>query len=294
MQLSHDGSHFAVSRYPRINALCTWTSLPYIYHPVFWYMQHVLQHHVFTNDKGDVDLIHLSPLGRLSPLARWKWFHRANALFAVTFLPLMTSFAESMHYPLRLLRAYMRGDLDRAKVLSGCTEKAAFMFGSLKKRLLFGLALGISLSLYLYVLVIHGVVAAATPWVVAGAYFCIISQVSHLQEECQDPELEVRHADSQRKVRPWSHRQILHTVDYNPHSSLVNILTGGLNTQSIHHLFPTIHNAHYIALWPRLAPIMAKHGVLVSQRSSIFAALVSWFHWMDKLGNPLATAAALH
>jgi fatty acid desaturase len=256
---------------------------------MFWYLQHVVQHHVYTNDKGDVDLIHLSPLGRLSPSARWKWIHSFNVVWALVFLPIVTTLSETIQYPVRLWLAYCRGTLSGQKVLRGCSDKETFLFSSLKKRVLFLLAMAIPIVLYAYMYGAFGFRVAVAPWVTTGIYFFLVTQVSHLQEECQDSFLEDVDESTGKKAMSWSIRQVMHTVDYNSSSTITNLLTGGLNTQSIHHLFPSIHHAHYIALGPILEPIIARHleaeGLVAPARSSFLHAFLSWITWMNKLGR---------
>merc|ERR1719502_1844217 len=56
--VSHEASHFALSSRPWINALGACTSEPMCFNSTAWYIEHIIQHHVYTNDHNDVDLYH--------------------------------------------------------------------------------------------------------------------------------------------------------------------------------------------------------------------------------------------
>lgn len=81
--LSHDGSHGAVSRaWPLANILAAYTALPFYYSPVAWAHQHVYSRHSHTNELQDCDASHGHTLGssRLDPKReswrpgfRWGW-----------------------------------------------------------------------------------------------------------------------------------------------------------------------------------------------------------------------------
>merc|ERR1712232_162050 len=69
--VAHDGSHFAVSRYPWLNSLCSCAAMPGFFGATAWHIQHVVQHHVYTNDDDDVDLYHFLPVCRVSRITNW-------------------------------------------------------------------------------------------------------------------------------------------------------------------------------------------------------------------------------
>ena len=81
LQLTHDGLHGAVSHIPFVNFLSGLTSLPFVYAPVPWLIQHDVQHHVYTNEIRDVDIHHLRPYLRVSPLLKHNFFNNFNMLW---------------------------------------------------------------------------------------------------------------------------------------------------------------------------------------------------------------------
>jgi delta11-fatty-acid desaturase len=72
----HDGSHFAVSRDWRINALATYVGW-YFSSPLEWYHQHVIGHHVYANiPNKDPDLYHNATMERHTHTLRWRPMHK--------------------------------------------------------------------------------------------------------------------------------------------------------------------------------------------------------------------------
>eukprot|EP00392_Amoebophrya_sp_AT5.2_P000026 g26.t1 len=67
--LSHDSSHFAAFPNDTINRIGQWIGgFPLMFNASAWSIQHVIQHHQFTNLIDDVDLFHFRPLVRASRL----------------------------------------------------------------------------------------------------------------------------------------------------------------------------------------------------------------------------------
>lgn len=65
--LAHDTSHFATFKNDRLNKVFSAIGgSPLMFNSVAWTIQHVIQHHQFTNLMDDVDLFHFLPLCRAS------------------------------------------------------------------------------------------------------------------------------------------------------------------------------------------------------------------------------------
>lgn len=95
--------------------------------------------------------------------------------------------------------------------------------------------------------------------------FQVTTQLTHRQGA------HLQHGCHSQETRPWSLSQIDHAVDFRSFSSpsnlqtepktlhgalthiflpsssslFWNIVTGGLNTQSLHHVLPSVHHCHY-------------------------------------------------
>jgi delta11-fatty-acid desaturase len=107
----------------------------------------------------------------------------------------------------------------------------------------------------------------------------LCSQINHHSVETS----EARHAN-------WYRHQVLTSQDVAPQSFLAFIVSGGLNLQIEHHLFPAVNHWHLRALQPKVQALCKKHGVHYPVSAS-FAEAVSkiWAH-MHELADPAASA----
>merc|ERR1711865_768002 len=75
-----------------------------------------------------------------------------------------------------------------------------------------------------------------------SAIFTCMTQVSHVQEDCQPS------SDAAREERCWTARQILTSLDYSMSGGnklevqTVTAIAAGLNAQSLHHDVPIRHS----------------------------------------------------
>ena len=94
----------------------------------------------------------------------------------------------------------------------------------------------------------------------ASVLFTLVTQVSHLQQECfGQPHA---HAGADQHAA-WYRCQVESSVDYHVGSDVCRILTGGVNLQSLHHLLPGLHPCHMTGFYPTYAHIARTHGFRV-------------------------------
>jgi len=81
--------------------------------------------------------------------------------------------------------------------------------------------------------------------------------------------------------------QIEGTVDYAHDSKLFTFLSGTLNYQTVHHLFPSVAPHHYPQIAPILKKICDQHKIKYQILPTFYSALLNHFselHRMSKLG----------
>jgi linoleoyl-CoA desaturase len=79
--------------------------------------------------------------------------------------------------------------------------------------------------------------------------------------------------------------QLDSTVDFARGNRFVTWYLGGLNYQTIHHLFPRISHIHYPALSHVVERICAEHGVAYRTTGTFFQALASHQRWLKRMGH---------
>ena len=78
--------------------------------------------------------------------------------------------------------------------------------------------------------------------------------------------------------------QLKTTVDYGYHSWLTTFLTGALNYQSVHHLFPSVSQYHYPAIAPIVQQVADKWHVRVNYLPSFTDAIVMHLKHLQAMG----------
>ncbi|CAD7928804.1 unnamed protein product [Amoebophrya sp. A120] len=102
--ISHDASHFAAFPNDTVNRFASLIGgFPLMFNHAAWTIQHVIQHHQFTNLIDDVDLFHFRPLVRASRLFnKAEWHTKWQLALIIAVLP-TTSLHLNVMVPLDLL-----------------------------------------------------------------------------------------------------------------------------------------------------------------------------------------------
>jgi len=278
VNVGHDASHFAVSKHPWVNGLVSWVTMPLTMPPTCWSVEHVVQHHVYTNDEDDVDLYHFLPVCRTSRFTRWTKAFRLQYL--AIFMVLPTSLGHlSVIVPIDLLtgqRDWVTGSA-RYEEVQNLRD-----FVAMSKRWI-QLELFVSVSCWVLSVWMHGfhgfcrmaIVAAQLSW-----FFIFATQGAHLRAECM--------VGKEDQYASWAKRQVACAVNFGTDCSLTSFLMGGLNVQSLHHVIPEVGSSHYTDLYPEFKRICAKHGVPVTEVSGMgqfFAGFISWVRELAEMAE---------
>jgi len=84
----------------------------------------------------------------------------------------------------------------------------------------------------------------------------------------------------------WAMHQIRTTANFATGSSVATWLTGGLNHQIEHHLFPNVAHTHYSGLRPIVRAVAERHGLTCHDLGSVFSAIHQHFALLRALGSP--------
>jgi linoleoyl-CoA desaturase len=88
-------------------------------------------------------------------------------------------------------------------------------------------------------------------------------------------------------VRPgddWAVHQLRTTANFATDSRLATWLTGGLNHQIEHHLFPKVAHTHYPRLRPIVGAIAQRHGLPSHDLGGVLPAIKQHFALLKALG----------
>jgi fatty acid desaturase len=268
IHLTHAGCHFAVSTNSTVNYISGLMACPFYYNSIGWYFQHNVSHHIESNEENDIDITHLEPFARYMPFKPWKKNHYYNVFFT-SLLFIFSSIGATIKQPIQFMI--------NPDSLWEIIPNKRFLINKYKLSLFIQLCVSIGVTVYpiFFFPNWYGIMYSSIMRITASTIFTLITTVSHIQEECS-----VQYLD-----KFWSQRQILHSVDYNVDSLFWNIITAGLNTQSIHHVLPYVHECHYPTMYPEYVYICRKYGITPNIKNGFGDALYGFFSWMSRLSS---------
>jgi len=282
----HSSSHFAVSKNPSI-----WKWLDWLCFDVFmggsnlsWNYQHILGHHQFTNVfQADPDLpcVVEGDVRRLVNQQKWKFMYKFQAFY----LPLL--------YPLLALKTRVSD----AMILFGSKASGPLtMTVSRDQRLLLAATKAFFVWYQFYLPYSIGYLTVGRLFVLylatelaSGAWLAYFFQVNHISES-------IRYTTAEdATAKEWAALQVEGTLDYAHDSPLFIFLSGTLNYQTIHHLFPSVSNHHYPALTKQvLIPLCEKHKVKFNYIPSYWGALKAHLKELHRMGSQMIPAELPH
>ena len=283
--IQHDGGHGAYSDSRLVNHVMAFTLDMLGGSSFIWKRTHNVIHHSYTNVTGVDGDIDLGFLGRLSPHQPRYWFHRFQHFylwFLYGFITIKWQFRDDFQ---ALFTGRIHGtDVPRPNAL----ELTQLIVGKL---LFLTLAFGVPhcFHAWYYVALWFFVASFAQ-----GVLLSIVFQLAHCVQEATFP---MPDDASHRIENAWAVHQVETTVDFARTSRIVNWLTGGLNYQIEHHLFPQICHVHYPAIAGIVERTSAEFGVHYYAHQTLWQAVRSHYTWLRQMGRPdhsvaAATAAA--
>ena len=99
------------------------------------------------------------------------------------------------------------------------------------------------------------------------------------------PETETPTPDSEGKLaNTWAIHQLFTTANFAPQSKLVGWITGGLNHQVEHHIFPHISHVHYHTIAKIVRQTAQEFELPYHEHPSFGAALIAHLKQIKELG----------
>jgi linoleoyl-CoA desaturase len=274
--IQHDGGHRAYSDYPWVNKLAALTLDLLGGSSYVWDRKHNSIHHTYPNITGYDDDINIGFLGRLSPHQRHLKFHRLQHFYLWFLFGFMTIKWQVYDD----FRDVLKGQIDGHRfVRPAGWNRIVFIVGKL---VFFSLALVIPMLLCEFSAVLFCYVLAAF---VQGVTLSVVFQLAHCVEDASFP---VPDLGTGRIENDWAVHQVEATVNFATRNRFVAWLTGGLNFQIEHHLFPRICHVNYPAISRLVEETCREFEIEYVVHETLFAGVASHFRWLRRMGMPEA------
>ncbi|EGD79088.1 microsomal delta-5 desaturase [Salpingoeca rosetta] len=264
VNIFHDGSHFALSRHWRVNALATYIGW-YFSSPIEWYHQHVIGHHVYANiPRKDPDLYHNNAMERHTHTLRWKPMHAHQPS---TWLPIWVIGTFAMNY-LKPLQMEMSGHYNRAVAKMEMT-RSRWLLHWAGRVFVYAMCHLLPFALFPWP---KAILFAVVPVTIVSLCFMLSSQINHLTS----PNIDQYSSDFYK-------HQVLTSHTVGKDSYLTFLFTGGLNFQIEHHLFPCVNHCHHRALQPIVQRLCKKHNVPYHYTPTLYQAFRKYIDHLKEL-----------
>jgi len=265
----HEGSHFALSAKPWLNAFGI-HSAPWLAPSWPWMVQHVIGHHAATNCHGrDPDLYHAPKNWRYNENIDWRPSHELQYIY----FPLI--------WMLSTISTSFKNEHNNPEQYNGVVSMLPRPISDNEYHriaLIRNFALHGLLFLLPHFTMDSHIKAILMPmilWCGLSITFMGFSQMSHL--DCES-------SDSYCREDYFKH-EVLTASDYACDSYFWTYLSIGLNTQIVHHLFCTISYSHYPAISPIIRQVCEKHNVNYKQLPTWFDAFQQYRDQLFKLSS---------
>jgi len=280
LNVQHDGNHGAASKNHYINDLFGLGASFIGGDKWLWMEQHTTHHAYCNHHEKDPDSFNAEPILLFNDYSpknnpRRRWYHAFQSIY---FLPLLSFYWLSMVFNPMIFNLQHSG-----AAYIGFKMESDFV----KSRVKYAIAIRL---LYIYWNVItpfqhhepqvaigHILLMGATESLILAALFAL----SHnFMNSDRDPTKEFREKGT--KVC-WFKAQVETSSTYG--GQIAGMLTGGLNFQVEHHLFPRMSSAWYPYIAPTVREVCKKHGVNYAYYPWIWQNFVSTFRYMHMAGT---------
>jgi len=280
INVAHDGNHGAYSKSKIINEIASRAMDLMGASSVVWIHQHNVGHHPNSNrqgdscttecDQDDPDTRSGSPIVRMASAQPLLWYHQYQHFY----IWLLFCFVTTKWY-VNDIRSFSRGkyiNIDFFKL-------------PLSEYLFLGFAKFVY-AMYVFVvpLYLHSIFRALiliSLFKATMSYmFVLMFSVNHLTNESTFPDEKVTNRD-------WATLQVLTSSNFSVGSEFWTWMSGGLNYQIEHHLFPYLCHVYLPQISPIVQQTCKEYNVPYKAFPSFWDAFVSFSQYLKDLGTPI-------
>ncbi len=283
LNVQHDANHGAASKSAWVNDLLGFGA-DFIGGCKYNWMQQHWTHHAFTNHHAkDPDSFNAEPLLLFNdyPLGHKmrKFYHRYQALF---FLPVLSGYWLSMilnpqvftlvHGGASSVGIRMDNDFTKSRIKVAIAIRCLYIYLNIFRPIV-NCGLENAATTFMHIMIM-GAAESLT--------LAILFSLSHNFEHVdRDPTKPVRENNAKKVC--WFKSQVETSSTYG--GFIAGALTGGLNFQVEHHLFPRMSSAWYPFIAPKVREICKKHGVRYAYYPWVWQNFISTVKYMHQAGT---------
>lgn len=241
-----------------------------------WRQQHVVGHHAYTNVEDlDPDIRVNDPdVRRVTPAQPYQGYQKNQHLYLGVLYGLLSLKSVLVDD----FKSLADGRIGSVKLPPMTRSESIIFWGGKAFFATWFVAAPLAYSH-------HGIVSLLALWLLAqmctGWFLAFMFQVAHVSGDVQylprDPK-------SGKVAMDWAASQVATTADFCHGSWFWTHLSGGLNYQVVHHLFPGINHVHYPAIAPLVQQTCAEYGIKYHVYTTFWEALGAHFKHLKAMG----------
>lgn len=268
--IMHDASHGAYSKKKWVNEIFVRSLELLGASSPLWKKKHVVLHHSYVNTVADEDISFYPLIRTLKSEHKRLFFHRFQAFYApLLYCLLYISWVTIMDF-----KKYFSGKVHGHSIKMSKLDHFLFWISKLGYFFMF-LVLP-----WMLIGFVPTIIGYSVCGVVCGFVISIVFQLAHVVETSTFPAVDKK---TGRIEVSWAESQVRETSDFAVKSKVISWLVGGLNFQTIHHLFPGVSHVHYPKMSLIVENVCKKHNITYN-KVSFFGAISSHFRTLYKLG----------
>jgi linoleoyl-CoA desaturase len=271
----HDANHGSFSEKKWVNNMFGLTANMMGVNAWMWKQKHNIIHHTYTNINGMDDDIGKMPLLRMCPSQKHLRLHRYQHIYCILLYGI-SSFAWT--FVADFTKYFGQRIQDTRLHKMKAVEHFIFWLSKILY-VLFYIALPIGMVGF-----VPFIIGFRLMHLTLGFTLALVFQLAHVVEATHF--VDTRQGDL-RIEDEWAVHQVETTADFATGNKIISWLTGGLNFQIEHHLFPRISHVHYPAIHKFVKEACQKFSIRHNDYPSMTAALRSHFRFMKQLGVQL-------
>jgi linoleoyl-CoA desaturase len=261
VQSTHGGSHFAYSLNPMVNRWVyrVGTVMIGLWNPKVWDIQHVVAHHVYTNE-WPYDTDSAFPIKSVAPNQKRFWYHKYQHIY----IWLVYAFT----IPLVYVNSMKDTIMSRQVTFRMRYQVSGAQFEAWACTVLGGLYL---LLPHFFLPFWAAMKINVFSNVVSSLFFSLQFVVNH------ETDAVVHGMPDPHTTIDWGEYQVKSSTSFAPTSHLSTNAAGGLNTQIEHHLFPGVYYGHYVELSKIVKRVCKDFGLTYNESPTIVGALIGHY-----------------
>jgi linoleoyl-CoA desaturase len=275
--ISHDGCHGSYSKNKTITRLAASMMDLMGGSRLVWFMQHNIGHHPNCNRQGttsqaedyDPDVRSGTPIMRFNEAQPWKPYHSYQhiyiwLLFAGVGVKWYINDIKAIFREKYLTFDFFEITQEDRRLLI-ITKSMFVIYSFIVPIYLHGIVRGLALMLLF--------------WSVTSYMFALNFAVNHLTEDNHFPR------EKDQPIRDWAKLQVLTTSNFGTSNPVCSWITGGLNYQIEHHLFPGMNHVYLAQIAPIVKQTCKEYGLKYTDYPTYWDAVVAYHNHVRNLGT---------